>query len=128
MTQNETSFSYHVNIEIGAHTISMIIRNTTEIPDSLIREMAQQRIKREIKNRYTTDKHYRTQTEQQFYDKMIKLSNYEINNLNVCEIYDLNLKFKNNEIINHYEKTNNVEIRQSKINRNENEFNFTMVR
>lgn len=126
--QNEKSFSYHVNIEIGAHKLSMIIRNANEIPDSLIKEMAEQRIKSEIQKLYTIDKHYRTQTNESFYDKMSKLSNYEVNDLSVCEIYDLNMKFKNNEIINHYEKTDNVEIRQSKINRNENEFNFTMVR
>lgn len=124
---HENNFSYHVNIEIGAHKISMIIRNETQPPDSLIKEMAERRIKSEIKQLYSTEKHYRTQTEQAFYDKMIKLSNYEINDLNVCEIYDLNLKFKNNEIQNTYDKTAHTEIRQSKINTNENEYRVAMV-
>lgn len=120
--------TYHVKIKVGAHTISMIIQNEIEVPDSLIREMAEQRIKSEIQKRYTNDKHYRTQTSEQFFDKMSKLSDYEITDLNVCEFYDLGINFKNNEIINTYDKTNTIEIRQSKININENEFAFTGIR
>lgn len=119
--------TYHVKLEIGAQTISMIIQNKIEVPDSLIREMAEQRIKTEIQKRYAIDKHYRTQTSEQFYDKMIKLSNYEITDLNVCEFYDLAINFKDEKIINHYDKTNKIEIRQSKINHNENEYRVAMV-
>lgn len=113
----ENGYSYIVRIEIGAHKISMVIRNNKEVPRTLIEQMAELRIKKHISDSFKTDKHYRSQTEIQYHDKMIQLSNYEIEDLNAVEVYDLGFEFENNQIKNTYDKTKSTEIRESKINK-----------
>lgn len=113
----ENNYSYIIRIEIGAHKISMVVRNIKEVPRTLIEQMAQLRIKKHINDTFTNEKHYRSQTHEQYHNKMIQLSNYEIEDLSAVEVYDLNVTFKNNQIENSYDKTKRVEIRESKINR-----------
>lgn len=75
---------------------------------------------------YSQNKHYRTQTSENFFNKTIKQSDFQIEDINDAEVYDLNLQFsEHDKIINKPNNDNNkrhVEIRQSKINTNENDF------
>lgn len=113
----ENGYSYIIRIEIGAHKISMVLKNNVALPSDLIEEMARLRIKKHINDTYVEQKHYRLQTHEQYHNKMIQLSNYEIEDLNSVEIYNLEMNFKDNKIQNTYDKTARVEIRESKINR-----------
>lgn len=113
-------FSYIINIQIDTKQIKMIVRNAKKVPTSMLNEMAKLRLQKHINEIYTTYKHYRSQTFENFQNKIIKQSNIEIEDLNDIEVYDLNLHFnERDEIINKSINENNkrhVEIKQSKIN------------
>lgn len=92
-------FSYLVKIKIGARNISMLIRNHKEVPEKILSIMAKEKIEKEITQSYIQLKHYRNQTSDHYFNKMMKESSYEIEDLNNVEVYDLQLNFDSQEKI-----------------------------
>lgn len=116
-------FSYIVHITIESKTISMIIRNQKKVPIQIIEEMAKQRINKYINDVYHKSNYYLKQTSEQFFERMIKQANFEIQDLNDVEVYDLNVTFdKNEKIVNNiHENKFNTKIVESSINKISNE-------
>lgn len=112
----EKGFSYLVRITIGPKKLLMVIRNTKEVPYSVIEVMSKERINKYINETYTLFKHYRNQTSEHYYNKMIKESNFEVEDLNDVEVYDLELNFDDEKIKNNINGKHKTKTIQSKIN------------
>lgn len=115
--KTETNFSYLIRIEVGINNFSIIIRNSKKVPEILLETIAKEKITSFINKNYTSYKHYRTQSPEGFFNKMIKESNYEIEDLNEIEIYDLQLTFNQDKIINKLDGQT-TETRESAFDRN----------
>ena len=118
----KTEFSYLIRISVGVNNISMLVKNKKEVPLILLETMAKEKITKFINESYTTYKHYRNQTVENYFNKMIKQSSFEIENLNEIEIFNLDLVFNSNKsdndikINNEINEKQNTETRQSSIN------------
>lgn len=121
----QQGFSYIIRIEIATQSLSLIVRNDKKVPQSILEEIARVRIKKQINDTYAQLKHYRVQTIEQFFEKQIKQSNYEIEDLNECEVYDLQIEFENETIKNELKQSQHVETKQSRINKAENDYNVS---
>lgn len=107
-------FSYLIKIQIGPHTQSMLVVNSKEVPEILLETMAKEKIDKKINELFTLNKDYRVQTSQQYFSRMIKQSDFQIEDLNNIDIYDLNLKFEATSILNN--NKGEEKILQSKFN------------
>lgn len=112
----ENKFYYLIRIRVGAQNFSILVQNIRETPIILIETIAKEKISQYINKNYSKLKEYRTQTSEQFFNKMIKDSDFEIEDLNQLELYDLNLKFEKEEIKNDINEKNETIIIGSKIN------------
>lgn len=113
------NFSYLIRINVGPKNISILVKNKKEVPQSLLETMAKEKITRCINEQYSTDKHFRKQTSENFFNKMIKQSLFEIENLNEIEVFDLGLYFNENKIHNEKNDKQITQTRESSINHSE---------
>lgn len=114
----KNKFYYLIRIRVGAQNFSILVQNIRQTPTILIETIAKEKISQYINKNYSKLKEYRTQTSEQFFNKMIKGSDFEIEDLNQLELYDLNLKFehKSDNIKNDINEKNETIIIGSKIN------------
>ena len=111
------NFSYLIRITIGVNQSSILVKNKKEVPMSLLETMAKEKITRNINLMYSSLKYYRTENSVSFFNKMIKQSDFEIEDLNEIEVFDLHLTFDNENIKNNTDERKRREIRQSSINK-----------
>lgn len=109
-------FSYLIKIQIGPHIQPMLIVNNREVPQIILETIAKEKINKKINELYVNNKTYRLQSSDQYFNKMIKQSDFEIEDLNNIEIYDLNLKFENESIQNNLEENKESKTFQSSMN------------
>lgn len=121
-TNKQNNFSYLIKINVDVNQLSMLIHNSKEVPNELLQTMARERTEKFINDIYVEQKQYRKQTPEAFFIKMLKLSDFEIDDLNKIEIYDLSMNFTpTNEIVNETTNEKQRETRESKINSISNE-------
>lgn len=107
-------FSYLIKIQIGPHSQSILVVNEREVPVILLETMAKEKISSKINELYAKNKDYRVQTTQQYFSRMIKQSDFQIEDLNDIEIYTLDLKFDNSSIKNEINKNDKTKIIEAK--------------
>lgn len=99
--KNEKSFTYLIRINIGAKNMSCIVKNNKKVPNIFLETIAKDIINKYINDSYNSiNKHYRTQTSDHYYNRLSKESNFEIEDLNEIECYNLSLTFENENIVN----------------------------
>lgn len=102
---NDKSFVYLIKISIGPKNFSVLVKNKFKVPISLLETMAKGIITKEINDSYTIGKQWKNITSDNYFNRMMKVSDFEIEDLNELEIYNLELKFdKEGAIMNRSEE------------------------
>lgn len=112
------SFIYLIKITLGPKIVSVLVKNSLPVPEILLETMAKELITKYINDSFPKEKHYQVQTSDQYFNKMIKQSSFDIEDLNEIDVYDLQLKFKDGTIVNRLpeEKESTKQTRKEKIN------------
>lgn len=86
----ETTLMYLVSYTVGAKTGKFLVKNHVQVPESLLKTMAEEKIDKELYRIYPEESEIKTRT------KLKRQSTIKIEDLNEVHVYTLDINFEEN--------------------------------